>query len=341
MSESYEGRQIVGVDLHRRRSVLVRMTEAGETLEAVRISNDVECLQRVMARAGERPEVVLEATYGWYWAADALAELGASVHLAHPLGVKAFEYRRVKNDVRDATDLADLLRMGRLPEAWIAPREIRELRGLVRHRAKLVAVRANLKCQIHGVLAGAGVAVPMSDLFGLAGTDLLDRVARRLGEADRWRLVSLRRVLELIDGEIDRFQALTRARLGRHHGYRAIQAIPGVGPVLAAVFVAEIGDVTRFPDPARLASWAGLTPRHRESDTTVHRGRITKQGPRLVRWAAVEAVQRISKHHRLGQLRERVAERRGRNVGKVAAARELTRLVYYGLRDGHIRALAA
>ncbi len=341
MSEAYAGRQIVGIDVHRRRSVLVRMTEAGQTLETVRISNDVDCLRRVMARAGESPEVVLEATYGWYWAADALAELGAEVHLAHPLGVKAFEYRRVKNDVRDATDLADLLRMGRLPEAWIAPRPVRELRGLVRHRAKLVAVRANLKCQIHGILAGAGVAVPMSDLFGLAGTQLLDEVVRRLWEVDRWRLLSLRRVLELVDGEIDRFQALTRARLGADRGYRAIQQIPGVGPVLAAVFVAEIGDVTRFPDPSRLASWAGLTPRHRESDTTVRRGHITKQGPRLVRWAAVEAVQRVPKQHRLGQVRERVADRRGRNIGKVAAARELTRLVYYGLRDGHIRALPA
>ena len=65
--------------------------------------------------------MVLEATYGWYWAVDALAELGATVHLAHPLGVKAFSYRRVKNDQRDAADLADLLRMGRLPHAWIAP----------------------------------------------------------------------------------------------------------------------------------------------------------------------------------------------------------------------------
>jgi hypothetical protein len=65
VSEAYAGRQIVGIDLHRRRSVLVRMTETGETLESVRISNDVDYLQRVMARAGERPEVVLEATYGW------------------------------------------------------------------------------------------------------------------------------------------------------------------------------------------------------------------------------------------------------------------------------------
>ncbi|MGH3824970.1 MAG: hypothetical protein ACRDRA_19350, partial [Pseudonocardiaceae bacterium] len=98
MSEVYAGKQIVGMDLHRRRLVLVRMTESGEHLETVRISNDPEYLRAVMARAGEAPEVVLEAAYGWYWAADALAELGARVHLAHPLGVKMFSYRRVKND---------------------------------------------------------------------------------------------------------------------------------------------------------------------------------------------------------------------------------------------------
>ena len=113
MSGAYEGRQFVGMDLHRRRSVLVRMTETGERLETVRISNDPQYLRAVMTRAGEAPEVVLEATYGWYWAADTLAELGASVLLAHPLGVKMFSYRRVKNDERDAADLADLLRMGR------------------------------------------------------------------------------------------------------------------------------------------------------------------------------------------------------------------------------------
>ena len=140
-----------------------------------------------MARAGEAPEVVLEATYGWYWAVDALQELGAQVHLAHPLGVKAFEYRRVKNDERDARDLADLLRMGRLPEAWIAPPATRELRELVRHRAKLVGIRSNCKAQIHAVLAKCGIQVSMTDLFGLAGTELLDRLAaaQALRGADR------------------------------------------------------------------------------------------------------------------------------------------------------------
>ena len=95
----------------------MRTTDAGEVLEATRILNDVDLLNGVIGRAGADPEVVLEATYGWYWAVDALQAAGARVHLAHPLGVKAFEYRRVKNDFRDAADLADLLRMGRLPEA--------------------------------------------------------------------------------------------------------------------------------------------------------------------------------------------------------------------------------
>jgi transposase len=98
MTEAYDGRQVVGIDLHRRRSVIVRMTEDGRKLETVRITNSPAALRREIARAGEHPRVVVEATYGWYWAVDVLEELGDEVHLAHPLGVKAFTYRRVKND---------------------------------------------------------------------------------------------------------------------------------------------------------------------------------------------------------------------------------------------------
>jgi transposase len=167
--KAYAGPQFVGIDLHRRRSVIVRMTAAGEVLETTRIVNDADRLAAVLRRAGESPEVVLEATYGWYWAADVLAAGGARVHLAHPLGVKAFAYRRVKNDVRDASDLADLLRMGRLPEAWIAPPVTRELRELVRHRAKLVGLRAGCKAEVHAVLAKCGVQVGACQIFCVRG----------------------------------------------------------------------------------------------------------------------------------------------------------------------------
>jgi transposase len=84
----YDGRQFVGIDLHRRRTVIVRQSETGEHLATKRIVNDPLTLAREIGKAGREPEVVLEATYGWYWAADVLAELGAQVHLAHPLGTK-------------------------------------------------------------------------------------------------------------------------------------------------------------------------------------------------------------------------------------------------------------
>ena len=336
MSE-YAGRQFVGIDLHRRRTVLVRTTEAGEALEAVRILNDVDSLNAVMARAGEDPEVVLEATYGWYWAVDALQAAGARVHLAHPLGVKAFEYRRVKNDFRDAADLADLLRMGRLPEAWIAPPATRELRELVRHRAKLVGLRSSCKAEVHAVLAKCGIRVPMTDLFGLEGTELLDHL--RLPAPYEARVQSLQRLIEDLEVEIDLFARLARGRLVADPGYVAVQQLPGVGPILAAVFVAEVGDVGRFTKAGQLASWAGLTPKHHESDTHVHRGRITKQGSRLVRWAAVESVKRVGPHTVVGAYKAQVAERRGKNVGTVAAARRQIEFVYYALRDHHVRAL--
>src|SRR5436305_228946 len=173
MQAEYDGRQIVGIDLHRRRSVIMRMTEAGERLETVRIDNDPVALGLEMAKAGADAQVVLEATYGWYWAVDVLQAAGAQVRLANPLGVRGFTYRRVKNDVRDAADLADLLRMGRLPEAYVAPPAVRELRELVRHRAKLVAWRSGLKAGVHAVLAKQGLRIAVSDLFGLGGRELL------------------------------------------------------------------------------------------------------------------------------------------------------------------------
>jgi hypothetical protein len=83
--EEYDGRQVVGMDLHRRRSVLVRMTEDGRRLGMIRIANSPAALRQALAEAGHSPRVVLEATYGWHWAADTLAAAGAEVHLAHPL----------------------------------------------------------------------------------------------------------------------------------------------------------------------------------------------------------------------------------------------------------------
>jgi transposase len=132
--------------------------------------------------------------------------------------------------------------------------------------------------------------------------------------------------------------------LADDRGYQVIQQLPGIGPVLAAVIIAEIGEVTRFRNAGQLCSWAGLTPRHRESDTKVARGHVTKQGSRLLRWALIEAIQRIPADSVIGSVKAAIVARRGkeaRNIAKVAAARRLLTLVYYGMRDGQIRCLTA
>ena len=329
-------RQYVGIDLHRRRSVIVHKNESGEVLSTRRIDNDPLNLAAAVADAGERPEVILEATYGWYWAADLLGELDCSVHLAAPSSLN-WGQRRVKNDERDANDLIDLFRLGRMTEAWIAPPAVRELRELVRYRAKLVQLRTGLKAQLHAVMAKNGVLPSRWDMFGPGGSAQLD--ALELPAAYTARIDSLRGLVETLDGEVERFNRQIHTLLKDDPGYRAIQVIEGVGPVIAAVFVAEIGDVHRFKSPQALCSWAGLTPKHRESDTKVMRGKITKQGSRIVRWAAIEAISKQRGGAKLRADYHAITERRGKQKARVAVARRLLTLVYYGLRDHEIRCL--
>jgi transposase len=200
-----------------------------------------------------------------------------------------------------------------------------------------VGLRSHCKVEIHAVLAKCGIQVPMSDLFGINGQDLLDRVA--MPRPYTARVQSLRRLIDDLDEEIDLFARLVRGKLVAHPGYTAVQQLPGVGPVLASVFVAEVGEVGRFTTAAQLACWAGLTPKHHESDAHVHRGRITKQGSRLIRWAAVESVKALSPRTPVGAYKARVAASRGKNIGTVAAARKQVEFVFYALRDHHVRAL--
>jgi transposase len=333
--------QYVGIDLHRRRSVIVRMTETGEVLSTVQIENDPVALGMAMAEAGPDPEVALESTYGWYWAADLLQAEGARVHLVHPLGLH-WDSRRVKNDVRDATALANRLRQNDLPESWIAPPAVREMREIVRYRAKLTALRTSAKAQIHAVMAKHGYLPELGDMFGPGGQALLDKMSFEGVYA--LRVESLRDLLEHYDKELTMIEREMRKMFKDHPGYRAIQAITGVGPVMAAIFCAEIGDVTRFPSARHLCSWAGVTPSVRDSDEKIRRGHITKQGSGLLRWAATEVVVRYHGGAPIAPTFRRIADRRGGKVGnkvaKVAAARKLLTLVYYGLRDGQIRCLA-
>jgi transposase len=181
-----------------------------------------------------------------------LAQAGATVHLAHPLLVKMFTYRRVTNDERDAADLADLLRMGRLPESWIAPPEIRGLRELVRYRHKLVGIRTSCKDQIHAVLAKCGIFVPMADVFGAAGVAMLDQL--QLPAPYTARIASLRRVIDGVSFEITLLADRVAAHLARDRRYQAVLVIPGIGRPRSRPSNAP------RPDPPCATRWTPSSP---------------------------------------------------------------------------------
>ena len=335
-------KQWVGVDLHLHRSVIVRIDEHGNELEWVRIDNDPKALVREVRKAGRGAPVAIEATYGWYWAVDALRKAKFDVHLAHPYGMRQLRKRKkVKTDRKDAYELANLLRLESLPEAWIAPPDLRELRELVRYRQKLVQMSTSVRAGIRAGLAKHGIRLAVANLTGVLAQQMLDAV--ELPGYYAQRLDSQRRMLLLLEQEIDLVEAELGKRMKNNADYRMLLTLKGIGPILAAIFVVEIGDVHRFNSAEQLCCWAGITPRHYEFDLTARRGHISKEGSNLVRWAAIEAVSHPCEPA-ITDVKDRILARRGksaRNIAKVAAARKMLQVVYYTLRDGQARCLTA
>jgi transposase len=329
----------VGIDLHRSRSHVAVIDDQGEQLLSRRILNDPATFLELLAEIDGECRIALEATYGWEWLADVLQDAGYALHLAHPLRTKAIASARVKTDAVDARTLAHLLRADLLPEADIAPRELRELRDLLRHRVALTRMRAALKQRIGAILAKHGLQRPYSDMFGPAARRFLAELA--LPQAAGRRLTStlalvgdFTREIELTAREID-------ARAEEDPYVEVLCQIRGVGRYIAMLVIAEVGDITRFQTPRKLCSWAGMTPTVRSSDQRTRLGHISHQGSPALRWALVEAAQHTPRGG--GPLREafeRISKRRGRQVAKVAIARKILTLCFYGLRDGEIRCLA-
>jgi transposase len=283
--------------------------------------------------------IALEATYGWEWLADVLEDAGYELHLAHPLRTKAIASARVKTDAVDARTLAHLLRTDLLPEAYIAPRELRDLRDLLRHRVALTRMRSALKQRVGAILAKHGIARPYSNLFGPGGMSFLAELELR--EGPRRRLDSLLSLLADFDREIDQTSREIDQRAQADPYVEVLCQIRGIGRYIAMLVIAEIGDISRFASARHLCAWAGLTPTVRSSDGRARLGHITGQGSPALRWALVEAAQHSGRGG--GPLRdayERISKRRGNSVAKVAVARKILTLCFYGLRDGEIRCLA-
>jgi transposase len=330
----------VGIDLHRKRSQVAVIDDQGRELRSRRIINDGQTILALLAEIDGDCRIALEATYGWEWLADLLQDAGYELHLAHPLRTKAIASARVKTDAVDARTLAHLLRTDLLPEAYIAPRPLRDLRDLLRHRVALTRMRSALKNRVGAILAKQGIQRPYSDLFGPGGTRFLTELELR--EPPRQRLDSLLALIDDFTREIDHVSDQIDQHARRDPYVDVLCQIRGIGRYLALLIIAEIGDITRFPSARQLCAWAGLTPTIRSSDGRARLGHISHQGSPALRWALVEAAQHAARGS--GPLRdayERIAKRRGKHIAKVAVARKILTLCYYGLRDGEIRCLTA
>jgi transposase len=273
----------VGIDVHRKRSQVAVVTEDGKVQLNKDTVNGTEPILRLIGDLPSGTPVAFEAAFGWSWLADLLEGYGFEAHLVHPLRCKAIASARLKNDKVDAAILAQLLRADLLPEAWIAPHPVRQLRALLRHRAGLVRLRTMLQNRIHAVVADFGYDRSGSYLTGpgrgwLAGLEL-PAISRELVTDYLAVIGGLAPVIERIDGEL-RQHAKADPRV------KVLTELPGVGQFTALVMLAEIGDITRFPSARKLASQSGLTPAVRGSDLHVRHGHITRAGLGL---AAVSA----------------------------------------------------
>jgi transposase len=327
----------VGIDLHRRRSQIAIIDEHGELTLQKRIPTGRETFIELLGDP-KSTHVALEATYGWEWLAELLEEAGFDVHLAHPLRTRAIAAARVKTDAVDARTLAHLLRTGLLPEAYIAPPQLRDLRDLLRHRATLVHLRTSIKNRVHALLARQGILPEHSDLFGTAGREYLADL--QLSEGPRRRLDSLLALIGDFDREITNTTSEIDQQAKADTRVKLLCQLRGIGPYIAMLIIAEIGEVKRFPTAKHLCQWAGLAPTVRSSDGKAHHGHISRQGSTILRWALTEAAQHAPTGG--GPLRtqyERIAKRRGAKIARVAVARQILTLCYYGLRDGEIRCL--
>jgi transposase len=226
--------------------------------------------------------------------------------------------------------LAQLLRADLLPEAWIAPAEVRQLRALLRHRISLVRLGTQLRNRIHAVAADHGYDRSASYWTGpgrgwLAELDLA--AASREIITDCLAVIDALTVLTgRLDGELHQ-HARTDPRV------KTLRTLPGVGEFTALVMVAEIGDISRFGSARQLASWAGLTPTVRGSDLKVRHGNISKQGSVWLRWVLNQAAQTAKRSPEFAPAYSSIAKRRGKKIATIAIARKLLTRAWHLLSD--------
>lgn len=323
-----------GLDVHSSNTRVGVVDEDGRRAYEKKLANDPQViLHALKPMKADLAGLVVESTYNWYWLVDALMDEGYKVHLANPSAMKMYEGRKHTDDRHDAFWLADVLRLGILPEGYIYPKEDRPVRDLLRKRSHLVRLRTSLLLSLHGIIArNCGVRVSGSDMKVLRE----DRVSPHL-EGNEDLLLAGRVSKEAVDFLTVKIHQIERYVLGRvklREEYRGLLTIPGVGKVLALTIMLETGPVSRFAGAGNYASYSRKVPSVRLSNAKVKGRGNRKNGNKYLAWAYSEA----AVFARIYSPRARAYYDRKRQkthpaVAHNALASKLAKAAYYIMRD--------
>jgi transposase len=323
------------LDLSRRRVDVCAISELGELLGRFRSPIDRDGLRGLARRMEPYGSVraVIESMNGARYVHDEMTNHGWRVLVADAQKVKGLAPLACKTDKVDARVLAELSWRDLVPAIWLPTPEIRGERETARYRLHLVKHRSTLKNRIHGTLIAHGHQVSVSDVFGAEGRRLL----AGLELPEPWAGTTAA-TLELIDDLDRRIGGIEKElrRVGADHRYvPLLMTAPGIGWVLAYTIASEIGEIERFPTARRFVSYTGLCPRVHQSGELDLRGRLSKHGPRYLRWALIDAAAVACRHplyaERYQQLKRRVGRQRGSKVAQIDLARRLAEAIWHML----------
>jgi transposase len=327
-----------GLDLSRKRLDVCLLSGDGELVEEFAAPPDADGLRglvRHVGRHGTLVRAVIESMTGARFVHDTLEQLGWEVLIADAQKVKGLAPLACKTDKIDARVLAVLSERDLVPAVWLPDPRIRSEREQARFRLHLVKHKSMLKHRIHSTMLSFGHPCPVTDLFGVEGRELLDR----LEIPDPWRQ-SVDASLDLIDyleRQIAEINRDLRASGAEHPYVPLLLTVPGIGWVLAFTIASEIGDITRFPTAKKLCGYTGLCPRVHQSGESDRRGPLTKQGPKYLRWAMLESTMHALRHpayaERYQRNKKRLGRQRGARVAQIDIARKLTEAIWHMLTN--------
>jgi transposase len=325
-----------GLDLSRKRLDFCLLDQAGGTVETGAAPPDADGLRGLaarLARFAEPVQAAIESMNGARFVHDQLEQAGWEVEIADAVKVKGLAPLACKTDRIDARVLAELARRELVPAIWLPDPQVRAERERARFRLHLVRHRTSLKLRVHAVLLAHGKPCPVSDLFGVAGRTLLERLA--LPEPWAGTVDASLQLIDELDQQITACETDLR-RLGADHRYvPLLTTAPGIAWVLGYTIAAEIGDINRFASARKLVGYTGLCPRVYQSGSSDRRGPLAKNGPRYLRWALIEASVHACRHpvyhDRYQQTKQRLGKQRGAKVAQIDLARRLTEAIWHML----------